>query len=299
MEFPALADARVSTRRRVLETSLTRSAKFVRRYPLGVVSLFVLLVISVAAVAAPVVAPFDPYELHREDRLFAPGSTYLFGTDSTGRDQFSRIIYGARVSLAVGVGPPAIAVFAGTLIGAISAYFGGIVDVILQRLMDALIAFPALLLVLIAVTLLSPTTTNVILVIAVVMFPAVNRVARGSVIAVLAEPYVEASRTIGASNTRILFRHVLPNIMAPVIIIGTSLIGVGILAEAALSFLGLGVPPPTPTWGNMMSGEGRNIFVLAPWLVIFPGLAITITVLVFNLFGDTVRDVLDPRLREA
>ncbi len=298
MSFPALSGAELS-RRRVWDARLGPMVRFASRYPLGVVSLAILVVISVAAIAAAVVAPFDPLELHREDRLLSPRSMYLLGTDGTGRDQFSRLIYGARVSLIVGVGPPVLAVLVGTLIGATSAYFGGFVDLVLQRLMDALIAFPALLLVLIAVTLLSPTVSNVIVVIAIVMFPAVNRVARGSVLAVMAEPYVEASRAIGASNLRVLFRHVLPNIMAPVIIIGTSLIGVGILAEAALSFLGLGVAPPTPTWGNMMSGEGRNIFVLAPWLIIFPGLAITVTVLVFNLLGDTVRDALDPRLRGA
>lgn len=250
-----------------------------------------------AAALAPQLARYDPLELHRIDRLQSPSGRYWLGTDSFGRDQFSRILYGSRVSLSIGVAPIVISTVLGGLTGLASGFFGGWVDTTIQRVMDALMAFPALLLVLVIVSLMGPSQQNIILVLALVTIPSIGRVARGATLVVAAQPYVDSARAVGASNARIALFHVVPNIFAPVFVVAASLIGTAILAEASLSFLGLGVQPPEPTWGNLLSGQNRDLFEVAPWLAIFPGLAITITVLAFNLLGDALRDVLDPRNR--
>lgn len=273
------------------------AAGYVRRWPLGAVALALLCTLAAIAVLAPAIAPFDPLELHRVDRLRGPSWHYWLGTDGTGRDQLSRIIYGTRVSLYVGVAPICLSVAIGTSLGTISGFLGGVVDTVIQRLTDALMAIPALVMALTLVSLLGRDTNNVVLALAIVTMPTVNRVARAATLQVSSLPYVLAARSQGASNTRLLFRHILPNIVAPMIVLGASLVGTAILAEAGLSFLGLGVPPPQPTWGNMLSGDNRTVFEVAPWLVLFPGIAITITVLAFNLLGDTLRDALDPRVR--
>jgi len=272
-------------------------ARYIRRWPLGAVAVAFLSILVVIAALAPVIAPFDPVELHRVDRLQGPSWRYWLGTDYTGRDQLSRIIYGSRVSLLVGIAPICISVAAGTALGALSGLLGGVVDTVIQRLTDALMAIPALVVALTLVSLLGPSTNNVVLAIAFVTTPLVNRIARAATLQVESQPYVLAARALGASNLRLLLRHVLPNILAPMIVLGASLVGAAILAEAGLSFLGLGVPPPQPTWGNMLTGDNRSVFEIAPWLVIFPGLAITITVLAVNLLGDALRDALDPRVR--
>ncbi len=275
------------------------AARIWRKWPLGVISGGALLVLVVIAILAPIVAPFDPVEFNRSDRLLSPNGTYLLGTDASGRDQLSRLIHGARISLYVGITPILVSAAIGTILGMSSAYVGGAVDAIIQRLSDALMAIPALVIALTLVALLGPSANNVVIAIAVVTTPAINRVVRGTTLQILQEPYVEAAISLGASNLRMVARHILPNIIAPVIIVGASLVGLAILAEAGLSFLGLGIPPPQPTWGNMLGGDNRNFFEIAPWLAIFPGLAITLTVLAFNLLGDTIRDVLDPRARRA
>ena len=273
--------------------------RFARRSPLGTAALIFVLALALIAIAAPLIAPFDPVQFHRVDRLNGPGSPYWLGTDSNGRDQLSRLIYGARVSLYVGLVPVVISVGIGTTLGAISGYLGGVVDLVIQRLMDALMAIPALIIALTLVSLLGPSQNNVVLAIAVVTFPAVNRVARAATLQVINLPYVLAAQSIGASDVRLLLFHILPNILAPVIVLAASIVGGAILAEAGLSFLGLGIPPPTATWGNMLSGDNRAVFQVAPWLVIFPGIAITLTVLAFNLLGDTLRDMLDPKSRKG
>ena len=274
-----------------------RVRRVARRSPLGVAALLMLVFLFAAAVFAPQLARYDPLELHRIDRLQGPNGRYWLGTDSFGRDQFSRILYGSRVSLWIGVAPIAISTVIGGLSGLVSGFFGGWVDTCIQRVMDAVMAFPALLLVLVIVSLMGPSQRNIILVLALVTVPAINRVARGATMVVAAQAYVDSARAVGASNARILVFHIVPNIFAPVLVVAASLIGTAILAEASLSFLGLGVQPPEPTWGNLLSGQNRDLFEVAPWLAIFPGLAISVTVLAFNLLGDTLRDLLDPRNR--
>lgn len=274
-------------------------ARFARRWPLGAMALVFLGALVVAAILAPALAPYDPLEVHRIDRLTGPSSRYWLGTDAAGRDQLSRLIYGARVSLYVGIASICISTAVGTSLGVVSGFLGGAGDTVVQRLMDALMAIPALVMALTLVSLLGRDTNNVVLALAVVTTPTVNRVARAATLQVTSLPFVLAARSLGASNIRLLIRHILPNMVAPMIVLGASLIGAAILAEAGLSFLGLGVPPPQPTWGNMLTGDNRTVFEIAPWLVVFPGIAITVTVLAFNLLGDTLRDALDPRVRRS
>lgn len=274
-------------------------ARMARRSPLGTGAVIFVVALIIVAVAAPLVAPYDPLQFHRIDRLQGPNAHYWLGTDQSGRDQFSRLIYGARVSLYIGMAPIFISAAIGTMLGTISGYWGGPVDLVLQRFADALMCIPALVIALTMVALLGPSLNNVMIAIAVVTIPVLNRVARAATMQVANLPYMDAARALGASNVRLLFRHVLPNIMGPVTVVSASLVGGAILAEAGLSFLGLGIPPPTPTWGNMLSGDNKTVFEVAPWLVIFPGIAIMLTVLAFNLLGDALRDLIDPRTRKS
>lgn len=273
------------------------ATRFVRRSPLSAIAFAFIAVLAVVALLAPWIAPFDPLELHRRDRLSGPNSTYLMGTDQAGRDQFSRLLYGTRVSLFVAIVPILLSGLIGTALGALCGYCGGVVDISLQRIADACVAIPPLVIALTLVALLGPGVNNVVIAIAVVTAPTMNRIARAATLQTMNLPYVLAARSVGASHIRIVMRHVLPNIAGSVVVVGAALTGGAILAEAGLSFLGVGVLPPTPTWGNMVGGENRTFFEIAPWLVIFPGLAITLTVLAFNLAGDGVRDLLDPRAR--
>ena len=273
-----------------------------RRKPLGTAGAVGKLLLILSAVLAPLIAPFDPYDFNLTDqglplRQQAPNGEFLFGTDALGRDVLSRIIYGARVSLMVGFLSVALGTTVGTAIGLASGFWGGKVDQVLQRIVDTFMAFPGIVLALAVIAVLGQSLMNIILVIAIVIAPGTSRVIRGAVLAVKENIYVEAARSIGASDLRISIRHVLPNVFAPVIIIATAWVGNAIVIEAALSFLGMGTPPPTPTWGGMLAGEGQRNLENAPWLAIFPGLAISIVVLSFNMLGDALRDVLDPRLR--
>lgn len=273
-----------------------------RRKPLGTAGAVVTLLLILSAVLAPLIAPFDPYDFNLTDqglplRQQAPNGEFLFGTDALGRDVLSRIIYGARVSLMVGFLSVALGTAVGTAIGLASGFWGGKVDQVLQRIVDTFMAFPGIVLALAVIAVLGQSLMNIILVIAIVIAPGTSRVIRGAVLAIKENVYIEAARSIGASDLRISIRHVLPNVFAPVIIIATAWVGNAIVIEAALSFLGMGTPPPTPTWGGMLAGEGQRNLENAPWLAIFPGLAISIVVLSFNMLGDALRDVLDPRLR--
>lgn len=271
--------------------------RMARRKPLGAISALILAVIVTAAVFADVIAPYDPTTTHPRDKLQGPSTTYWLGTDDLGRDVFSRIVLGARTSLWAGLAATIFGTLVGAFIGMFSGYAGGLVDMLVQRVMDALQILPLIVLLLVVVVALGPSLWNIIWALSIGILPAASRIVRGATLSVKTEAFVESARVVGAAPARILLRHILPNVTAPIIIIASVTIGGAILAEAALSFLGLGVPPPTPSWGGMLAASGRRYFERAPTLAIFPGLAITLTVLAFNLLGDTLRDVLDPRLR--
>ncbi len=266
------------------------------RQPVGVISGVYLLIVIIAAALAPVVAPHSPTQL-LAGRLEAPGSEFLLGTDSIGRDVLSRVIYGARVSLLVGFFAVGLATSAGAVIGIASGYLGGKVDIVVQRLIDGIMGLPPLLLALVMATVLGPSLRNSSFAIAIAILPYQVRVIRSGVLAVRAEQYVEAARSIGATPARIMVRTIFPNVTPIVITMATLQLSGAIIAEAALSFLGLGVQPPTPSWGEMLSGPGRTYMESAPWIVLGPGIALMLIVLAFNMLGDSIRDVLDPRLR--
>lgn len=269
----------------------------IKRKPLGAASACLLALLVFTAMFAELLAPYDPLAARPEVRLAAPSWQHPFGTDDIGRDVFSRIIHGTRISLWVGLLAVGIGTFTGTIVGLVSGYWEGWVDLILQRVMDALMAIPALILTLAIVSVLTPSTTNAMLAIAVVIIPGNSRIVRGAVLSAKQNPYVEAAQALGCRHLRIVARHILPNVTAPILIIASIWLGNAILIEASLSFLGLGTQPPTPSWGLMLSSTGRAFMEQAPWLAIFPGLAISLAVLAFNLFGDTLRDAWDPKLR--
>lgn len=270
---------------------------FAKRKPLGAAAASLILLIVFTAIFADVLAPYDPLFTNPVIRLTPPGWQHFFGTDDIGRDVFSRIIYGARISLWVGLLAVGIGTLAGTIIGLICGYWEGRLDLVLQRFMDALMAIPGLILALAIVSVLTPNTTNAMLAIAVVIIPGNSRIVRGAVLSAKQNPYVEAARALGCRHLHIILRHILPNVTAPILIIASIWLGNAIFIEASLSFLGLGTQPPVPSWGLMLSSTGRAFMEQAPWLAIFPGLAISLAVLGFNLFGDTLRDIWDPKLR--
>ena len=274
----------------------------VRRKPLGAVSAVIILGLVVVAILAPVLAPRDPYLFNLNERglpirMQAPTPAFPLGTDPLGRDVLSRIIYGARISLIVGLASVIIGTLLGTVLGLVSGYWEGTLDQIIQRGVDTTMAIPGIVLALAVMSVLGQSLTNIILVIALVIAPGASRVVRGTVLTVKQHTFIDAAQALGASPGRIVARHVLPNVFAPILVIATVWLGNAIVIEAALSFLGLGTPPPTPTWGAMLSGEGRRNLETAPYLAIFPGVAISLVVLAFNMLGDALRDLLDPRLR--
>ncbi len=269
----------------------------IKRKPLGVASAGLILLLVFTAIFADALAPYDPLGAQPEIRLAAPNWAHPFGTDDIGRDVLSRIIYGSRISLWVGLLAVGIGTVAGTVIGLMSGYWEGWLDLVLQRIMDALMAIPALILALAIVSVLTPSTTNAMLAIAVVIIPGNSRIVRGAVLSAKQNMYVEAAQALGCRHLRIILSHILPNVTAPILIIASIWLGNAILIEASLSFLGLGTQPPTASWGLMLSSTGRAFMEQAPWLAIFPGLAISLAVLGFNLFGDTLRDAWDPKLR--
>jgi peptide/nickel transport system permease protein len=257
----------------------------------------IILVTVIMAVLAPLIAPYEPSsQAHR--RLLTPSTQYLMGTDELGRDTFSRIVYGARVSLQVGAIAVLIALGLGTTLGMLGGYYGGRLDDWLMRLVDIMFAFPGLVLAIVIAGLLGPSRTNAMIAIGIVYAPAFARVVRGTVLSVKSEPYMESARVVGASDGRVIWRHVVPNILAPLIVMVTVYLSQAILSEAALSFLGLGTQPPEPSWGGMLNAA-RTYMELSPWMAIFPGAAIMLVVLGFNFLGDGLRDVLDPRLRNV
>ena len=285
-----LPPAEEISRLRALATAL-------RRQPLGAAAAALIAVIVLTAVFSEVLAPYDPLDALPEVRLKAPSWEHPFGTDDIGRDVLSRIIYGSRISLWVGLLAVGIGTAAGMVIGLLCGYCEGRLDLIFQRVMDAIQAIPGLVLALAIVSVLKPSTTNAMIAIAIVIIPGNSRIVRGAVLAAKQNRYVEAAQAIGCKHPRIILSHILPNVTAPILIIASIWLGNAILIEATLSFLGVGTQPPTPSWGLMLSSTGRAFMEQAPWLAIFPGLAISLAVLGFNLFGDTLRDAWDPKLR--
>ena len=268
----------------------------ITKHPLGAIGAALILILILVAIFAPLLAPYDPTD-QLAKRLLPPGGDYILGTDHLGRDVLSRVIFASRVSLYVGVLAVGLALIIGLPIGVLTGYLGGTFDNVVMRFIDLMLAFPALVLAIVLAGLLGPSITNAMIAISIVYAPRFARVARGSVLSVKEEVYIEAARVVGGSNGRILWIHVLPNIVAELIVLATLQLSTAILTEAGLSFLGLGTQPPDPSWGMMLS-RGRQFMELAPGVTIFPGLAIAITVLAFNFLGDGLRDALDPRLRQ-
>ena len=291
LPLPAIADKAEPARASLLK----RTWNVAIGNPLGMFGAFLILMLIVVGLFAPLIAP---YSINKFSGVPArpPSQAHIFGTDKLGQDIFSRVVNGARISLKVGFFAVGIGTLIGLAIGMTSGYAGGFLDSVVQRTVDTAIAFPQIILLLIVIRVLGPSINNVILVVAVGIIPGVARVVRGAVLSERQNAYIEAARSTGASANRIIWRHLAPNVMPLAIVIATTLLGTAILAEAALSFLGLGIPPPNPSWGADVSAS-RTSFPINTWAALFPGLAISLTVLGFNLLGDSMRDILDPRLR--
>ncbi len=276
--------------------------RFCRQQPLGAISLVIICVMMFAGIFSPLVAPYDPLTIDFASILAAPSSDHWCGTDAYGRDICSRLIYGSRTALVIGFTSSFIGSSIGAILGIASAYFGGKIDDWIQRVVDILLAFPLIVLALVVVAALRKAVfggvdVNLIFAIAIPIIPRVARVVRAAALSVRVMPYVDAARAAGYSHTRIIFRHMAPNVVAPYLIMLTAFIAQAILAEASLSFLGLGVTEPTAAWGLMLSGNAADFYREAPWMVLFPGAAISLAVFAFNLFGDSLRDFLDPRFK--
>ena len=277
---------------------------FSRQQPLGAVSFVIILVMMFAGIFSPWVAPYDPLQISFDpsESLAPPSAAHWFGTDAYGRDILSRIIYGSRTALVIGFTSSFVGSTLGAVLGVASAYFGGKIDDWIQRFIDVLLAFPIIVLALVVVAAVRSAVifdidVNLIIAIAIPILPRVERVVRAAALSVRVMPYVDAARAAGYSNSRIIFRHMAPNVAAPYLIMLTAFIAQAILAEASISFLGLGVTEPTAAWGLMLSGNAADFFDKAPWMILFPGIAISLAVFAFNLFGDSLRDYLDPRFK--
>jgi peptide/nickel transport system permease protein len=275
----------------------SRALFFARRYPLGAVGALIVLAFVLTALFADFITPVDPTATNAKFSLARPGAMFPLGADFMGRDMFSRIVHGARISLEVGVGAMGLGVLIGIAVGLTSGYLGGWIDLGLQRLMDIMQALPLLVMAIIMAASLGPSLRNTVIAIAIPLVPSVARVVRSSTLSLREQPFVEAARAVGMGELRIAVRHVLPNTLAPLIVLATAQLGSAILVEASLSFLGLGVPEPHPSWGRMLSESAAEYVRTAPWLVIWPGVAISLTVFGTNLLGDALRDLLDPRQR--
>jgi peptide/nickel transport system permease protein len=276
--------------------------QFIKSEPLGIFGLLIILIYIVCAVGAAYISPFDPEAIDFGAMLASPGAEHLFGTDQYGRDVFSRIVYGSRTALAVGILSSVIGCTLGAVLGAASGYFGGRIDSAIQRVVDIMLSFPIIVLAMVVVAVLGKRSflgidLNLIAAITLPILPRMARVARASTLSIVALPFIDAARAAGFSHKRIVLRHILPNIVAPYLIMVSASMAQAILLEASLSFLGLGVTEPTPAWGLMLSGTSADFYQKAPWMIFFPGLAITLAVFAFNLFGDSLRDWLDPKLK--
>ena len=276
---------------------LTGTWRFCRRKPLGAVGAVIVLALLLAAAFAGLIAPYSFDAQIPGAQLKPPGAGFLFGTDNVSRDIFSRIVYGARVSVTVGFSTVFLAALLASAVGITSGYFRGRYDIVVQRIVDAWQSFPYLIIILSLLAVLGPGMFNIIIALSILTAAAASRVIRGATLSVVENPYIEAARAMGSGHVRIMVRHILPNVAPTILVVATISLGGVILAESALSFLGYGVPPPHPSWGAMLSGSGRTYMYKAPWMAIWPGVAISLVVFGFNMLGDALRDVLDPRLR--
>lgn len=291
---PMPSSRRAPSRRSPLPAFVVR---LVREQPFACAAAGVLLLFVLCGVFADVLAPYGYNEINLRRRLAPPSWDHLFGTDNLGRDLFSRCLYGARLSAIIGLSAAALATAISVLVGMLTGYLGGRLDLIVQRLVDAFMSFPALVILIAVVSVIGPGMPQIIGVLGIVLGVDGSRIIRSAVVAVRENAYVHAAQSIGASTARILWRHLLPNVMPPIIVLFTTRVGTVILAESGLSFLGLGIPPPAPTWGGLLSGSGRTFMFQAPWMAIAPGLSLTLVVYAANVFGDALRDLLDPRMR--
>jgi peptide/nickel transport system permease protein len=286
----ARAGANITTRRHAL-------VFLAKRYPLGAIGALIMILFVLTALFADFLSPFDPTTTNARASLAVPSVLHWMGADFMGRDVLSRIIGGARISLAVGIGAVSLGCAVGIPVGLLSGYYGGWFDLLVQRIIDVLQSLPLLVLALVMAAALGPSLRNTIIAIAIPLVPSIARIVRSNTLALREMPFVEAARAIGLKETWIAIRHVLPNTLAPLIVLATAQFGSAILVEASLSFLGLGVPEPYPSWGRMLSESAAEYMRAAPWLVIYPGVAISLAVFGANLLGDALRDMLDPRLR--
>ncbi|TET52174.1 MAG: ABC transporter permease [Actinomycetota bacterium] len=286
----------------ILDSKYSRSSlykdawKRLRRNKLAMLGLAIVLFLILMAIFAPLLAPYDPIMRIKEDSSLAPSRTHLFGTDLLGRDIFSRVIYGSRISIEVGIVAVGISVILGLFFGALAGYYGRWPDAIIMRVADIFFAFPYILGAIAIMTILGSGIVNIFIAIGVLGWAYFARVFRGSILSIKNKEYIEAAKALGASNTRIITKHIFPNAIAPIIVLATMNVGTAIIVEAALSFLGIGVQPPTPAWGKMLS-EALDFIDIAPWMMLFPGLAIVFTVLGFVLLGDGLRDAFDPKMK--
>ena len=288
------------------QTSKRSALDFVKQQPLGTMGLLIIVILFLAAVFAPHVAPVDPETVDFMSSPAmgggAPSAAHLLGADAFGRDILSRLIYGARTALSIGFFSAFIGCSIGAIIGIISAFAGGRVDILVQRGIDLMLSFPIIILAILVIAIVPKNVIfgidiNVIIAISIPFIPTVARVIRSAALSIVTLAYIDAARAAGYSGKRVVFRHILPNVTAPYLILITAYIGQAILLEASLSFLGLGVVEPTPSWGLMLSGVNSDYYITAPWMIIFPGLAVTLAVFAFNLLGDSLRDWLDPKLK--
>ena len=282
-----------------LPSAVTGLLRFCRRKPLGALGGLCVLAMLVMAAGADVIAHYDYDESVPGARMQPPSAKFWMGTDNLSRDMWSRVVYGARISVTVGFATITIGTLVAAAVGISSAYVGGTYDIVVQRIVDAWMSFPYLVIILSLMAVLGPGLLNLILALSLLIAAGGARVIRGAALSVMQNPYLEAARAMGSGHLRIVLRYVLPNVMATILILATIGLGGVILAESSLSFLGFGVPPPYPSWGAMLSGSGRSYMYRAPWMAIWPGLAISLAVFGFNMLGDALRDVLDPRLRGA
>ena len=293
----ALSVPKMPTRTWRLPRLVKLVSRFTRRKPLGAIGAVIVLALLLMAAFADRIAPYPYAESIQGARMKPPSVQFWMGTDNLSRDIWSRVVYGARISVTVGFATVALATLMATAVGISSAYLGGAYDIVVQRVVDAWMSFPALIVVLSLMAALGPGLPNLILALSILGAASASRVIRGAALSVIANPYIEAARAVGAGHLRIVMLYVLPNVMATIIILATIGLGTVILAESALSFLGFGIPPPYPSWGAMLSGSGRSFMYYAPWMALFPAVAISLAVFGFNMLGDALRDVLDPRLR--